>query len=215
MCKIIQKLRDKWRNFKNHYRPAFYQALLWLIVLFIMTIACFVFPFILKWVYGIFRNHWNEADINILPDFLGGLFGILVGVVIDWLIIDKIKRITDYKNLIKVLLREINAILGDMPGLKNALRSGRVPDNVLRWAIDDICSSIANESVILNIPFGKKFGKDLSASVHALNKAIMVYSQESEDEYENGGDNIDTDKLETDLKKIEDLCNAILIMCEI
>lgn len=122
MCKID----------KNNQEIKPYHANLCIIGLSVIMVVVFfafmfAFPLLLKWVYGIFANGkiWNmippvveagreDNTLSVLPDFLGGLCGIIIGFLFDIWFIEKIRKISRYKFLSSSVNREFNQVLNSI-----------------------------------------------------------------------------------------------------
>lgn len=107
---------------KYHANLCIFGLVVIMIVVFFLFL--FGFPFFLKWVYGKFANGmiWNKIPpiaetgqednaLSVLPDFLGGLCGIIIGFLFDLLFIEKIRKISRYKFLSSSVNREFSVIL--------------------------------------------------------------------------------------------------------
>lgn len=103
------------------YSPGLVSFLLY-VILIVASVACiFVFPFLLRLVgSALAQCNWllqplaqagsNEpvTGLSLLPDFLGGMAGILVGFILDFAIIEKLKIVRQYQSMLKPLDAELD-----------------------------------------------------------------------------------------------------------
>ena len=133
-------------------------------------------------------------NLDVLPDFLGGMAGILAGFILEWLVFEKIKNLSKYKTIISCLKIEFEKdleTLRDMEGNK-----------INEIVIDDIVFSAENSVIIYNLPsyflfrrskLGGKF-LDLLQEIHGnivrRNKKITAGEKGTakEDEFDKGGE---------------------------
>ena len=114
-------------------------------------------------------------NLGVLPDFLGGMVGILVGFFLEWLIFEKIKNLSKYRTIISCLKLEFDKILGTIK---------QHPNSEFREVVlDDIVLSAENSSVIFNLSsyyiFRSRTGKtmlDKLQNLHGLidNRNILI-----------------------------------------
>lgn len=111
----LQKIR-KYSN--NFYYNAFFRQFLYVVQIVIITIICLIIiPYILLPFFHLAAcDSWftdnvsNTNGLSLLPDFLGGIMGVIIGFMIDGFFIDKIKYLSKYR----ALSIELNAELGNI-----------------------------------------------------------------------------------------------------
>ena len=130
--------------------------LLWLLV--IAAILIFCFSLVVGWIEYAYRG-WTDVwtseeqaghaqsgwgfNLGVLPDFLGGMVGILVGFFLEWLIFEKIKNLSKYQTIISCLKIEFDKI-------EILLTHQRRKINEV--ITDDIVLSAENSVIIENLP---------------------------------------------------------------
>lgn len=91
------------------------------------------------------ENHESGClDIKVLPDLLGGMIGILMGFILEWLVFEKIKHISKYQAILSCLKIEFKKILV-------TLRSTGIW-TVNEIVLDDIVLSAENSIILNNLP---------------------------------------------------------------
>lgn len=83
-------------------------------------------------------------NLGVLPDFLGGMVGILAGFILEWLVFEKIKNLSKYKTIISCLKIEFEKDLVVL-GAKEVCKINEI-------VIDDIVLSAENSVIIYNLP---------------------------------------------------------------
>ncbi len=91
----------KYYNSKKHR----YALIAYLVLSF--ALCAFIFPWILKLLYLCFEFFGFE-ETNLLPDFLGGLCGILIAAILDSTIISRLAHLKKYDAIVDVLISEVN-----------------------------------------------------------------------------------------------------------
>lgn len=103
----------------KYYRATWIQITYGIDIILVFLMCILGFPLFLKLIFCLFSEWtWIDSEIakdvsifNLLPDFLGGLVGILVGFIIGEVFIDKIKYLSKYKALRALLIKEFQDIL--------------------------------------------------------------------------------------------------------
>lgn len=158
-----KSMKKKWKAYckKNSiktYAPGLVSFLLY-IILFVVSVACiFVFPFLLRLVASALAQcNWlsqpltqansNETGLSLLPDFLGGMAGILVGFILDFAIIEKLKIVRQYQSMLKPLdaeldkFKNLKLMLSDIEQVisEYTKKMRNIPENKMeRFSSDDI-----------------------------------------------------------------------------
>lgn len=132
---------------------------IWLTIISLLLI--FIFSLFIGWIehtYHGWTDVWADTEqtgneqsglgynLGVLPDFLGGMVGILVGFFLEWLIFEKIKNLSKYRTIISCLKIEFDKI--EML-LKNDIKNRKKIREVI---IDDIVLSAENSVIIENLP---------------------------------------------------------------
>ena len=110
------------KDSKNFYYSACFRQVLYIIQIIIITAICLtIIPYILlgffhlaacdPWFTDTVDNNIN--GLSLLPDFLGGIMGVIIGFMIDGFFIDKIKYLSKYRALSIELNAELWNILCD------------------------------------------------------------------------------------------------------
>ncbi len=140
-------------------------------------------------VSGENQNEENESAneipvLDMLANFLGGFAGLLIGFFFEFTYIEQWKHLNKYSALCATLARELLTIKEALE--KNPEDLGKI--NL--WGIDDVTSSVENDSIIINLPLlftvpflkknriksGKDFGYKLSQYIHELHGHIRQYN---------------------------------------
>lgn len=163
MCKGISS-GDKEGTSENvnkefrYYSITAHQIVLviWLIIISMLLIFIFsLFIGGIERLYQEWDGMWTGEDnresgtsgvgfnLGVLPDFLGGMVGILVGFFLEWLIFEKIKNLSKYRTIISCLKIEFDKI-------EMLLTHQRKKINEV--ITDDIVLSAENSVIIENLP---------------------------------------------------------------
>lgn len=148
---------------RKYYNLTAHRAWLWA-SLFIVAILCAgVFALAIKWFYyllvfiipeGFFGFKGQYEDI--LPDFLGGLCGIIIGASLDSFIISRLEHLKKYEAIVNVLNYEIQeielALTGDEPMDRNMI----IPLPNFESVFDSADMLALFYSIPRFFPFGKK-----------------------------------------------------------
>lgn len=129
---------------------------IWLIIISMLLIFIFsLFIGGIERLYQEWDGMWTCEDnresgtsgvgfnLGVLPDFLGGMVGILVGFFLEWLIFEKIKNLSKYRTIISCLKIEFDKI-------EMLLTYQRKKINEV--ITDDIVLSAENSVIIENLP---------------------------------------------------------------
>ncbi len=120
-----KSVKKKWKAYckKNSittYSPGWVSFWLYVILIAVSVACIFAFPFLLRLVVSALAQcNWllqpltqtgggETTGISLLPDFLGGMAGILVGFILDFAIIEKLKTIRQYQSMLKPLDAEFD-----------------------------------------------------------------------------------------------------------
>lgn len=128
----------------------------WLIIISLLLI--FIFSLFIGGIERLYQE-WDgmwAAEVNgesstsglgfnlgVLPDFLGGMIGILVGFFLEWLIFEKIKNLSKYRTIISCLNLEFEKIKEVLD-----LHTYMIREII----IDDIVLSAESSVIIYNLP---------------------------------------------------------------
>lgn len=95
----------------NYYYNIFHHKIWIVFCIIIVSLICFiVFPFFIKFLYDLFEKCIWEAEgyaLDSLPDFFGGMCGIVIGFFIDGWLIDKIRHLTELEKILLGLNSEL------------------------------------------------------------------------------------------------------------
>ena len=180
------------KNSVRYYSVPFHKAVL---IFYLILFFCFfamTFPWILKSIYSLFsslESFTGEADatenisyLSLLPDFLGGLCGILIAALLDSVIISRLTHLKNYQALISVLWDELSDIRNQIQNIGSD--DGILPGDILPTPIlSGIANSHESMSIIYNIPrcfFWEKKGAiakeicELSTTIENLNNCLSL-----------------------------------------
>lgn len=174
----------------RYYSITAHQIVLVIWLLIISLFLIFIFSLFIGGIERLYQEWdwmWTGEDnresgtsgvgfnLGVLPDFLGGMVGILVGFFLEWLIFEKIKNLSKYRTIISCLKLEFDKILGTIK---------QHPNSEFREVVlDDIVLSAENSSVIFNLSsyyiFRSRTGKtmlDKLQNLHGLidNRNILI-----------------------------------------
>lgn len=137
----------------KHYNVLAHKIVLILWLIIIMTLLIFLFSLCVGGIELLYHTKWNnlwgenseagKLNIGVLPDFLGGMAGILVGFFLEWLIFEKIKNLSKFQAILSCLEIEFKKI-------KKTLKTKRV--SICEIVIDDIVLSAENSIILFNLP---------------------------------------------------------------
>lgn len=147
----VKKEKD---NVLNNYAARLHQIeiLVFMPALFVLSVV----------VGGLLVGGWEKfmrlcvftekigLNIGVIPDFLGGLIGILVGFYFEWLFFEKLQHINKYKAFKGCLENELNCILELLSDISN-----KFPNEINEIELtifDDLIKSIDNSAIIYNLP---------------------------------------------------------------
>ena len=111
-------MKQKKEGRLSYYSVWGHRIFLAICLLVVFIICIFVFPWILKLIYSFFSkipgffvgNSCEINELSLLPDFLGGLCGILVGVFLDATIVSRWIHLKKYTSLLGILNQEFDEI---------------------------------------------------------------------------------------------------------
>lgn len=143
---------------KNYIKPKYYNILahrivliLWLLI--VAALFIFVFSLCVGGIELLYHDKWGslwtedaetgKLNLGVLPDFLGGMAGILVGFFLEWVIFEKIKNLSKYQAILSCLEIEFKKI-------KKTLKTKRI--TICEIIIDDIVLSAENSVILYNLP---------------------------------------------------------------
>ena len=136
-----------------YYNVKAHRAVLVIEMLLIAAIMIFCFSILvgaIEMSYAEWESLWSRAgddgklNLGVLPDFLGGMSGILAGFLLEWSIFEKIKNLSKYETIIVCLDIELTNV---RESIKNSAYA-----KCRRILFDDIISSMENNSIIYNLP---------------------------------------------------------------
>lgn len=102
----------------HYYNVKKHQIIIWILIGVTFLVAVFGIPWVIgfvKWVFS-WIPLWQKDttvegfDLGVLPDFLGGMVGILVGFLMEWLLFSQLKTLSKYKAFLLSLDLELNSI---------------------------------------------------------------------------------------------------------
>ena len=110
----IEKISKADAAERKFYSLFWHRVYLWTLLILISVACAFVFPLVLKWFYHLLVDNgvwgFDAEDAGLLPDFLGGLCGILIAALLDSFIISRMEHLKKYEALVNVLNEEIKSI---------------------------------------------------------------------------------------------------------
>lgn len=142
----------------RYYSITAHQIVLVIWMLIISLFLIFIFSLFIGGIERLYQEWdwmWTGEDnresgtsgvgfnLGVLPDFLGGMVGILVGFFLEWLIFEKIKNLSKYRTIISCLKIEFDKI-------EMLLTHQRKKINEV--ITDDIVLSAENSVIIENLP---------------------------------------------------------------
>lgn len=145
----------------KHYSVFWHRAVLIAYLILIFCISTVVIPWILKLVYSLFST-WegfsgelaagdSSEYLMLLPDFFGGLFGILIATLLDSIIVARLIHLKRYDALTSVLwaeLDEIRSMTEKIGSIDGVMPGDTLPTPIL----DGIIGSHESMSIIHNLP---------------------------------------------------------------
>ena len=152
-----EKQEDHFYDIR-YYNILAHEAVLWLWLVVFAALLIFCFSLIIGGIehaYHGWTDVWTDDEqtgsvqsgwgfnLGVLPDFLGGMVGILAGFILEWLVFEKIKNLSKYRTIISCLKIEFEKIL-------DTLKDKRVP--LCEIILDDIVLSAENSVIIFNLP---------------------------------------------------------------
>ncbi len=163
-------------------------------------------------------DNWGAIAVpsseNLLPDFLGGMAGILIGFFLEWLVFEKIKHMSKYKAILASLKIEFDKILTQLKH-HNCRKIREI-------VLDDIVLSAENSMILNNLPgywlFRRFKGsetifsllQEIHGHIQIRNKAIKraevpIRHEMDELDQKYSIQEISKDCYNTELKKLEDI----------
>ncbi len=143
----------------KHYSILGHKIVLIAYLIIFFCIFAIGFPWVLKLIYLLFSS-WDSfagntdsgSDyLSLLPDFLGGLCGILIAALLDSMIISRLSHIKKFEALISILWDELSDVREQVENTGSA--DGIMPGDKLATPIlDGIISSHESMSIIHNLP---------------------------------------------------------------
>ena len=142
----------------QYYSIGWHQFVLMIWMVLIAVLSIFGFSLLVGLVEHIYHG-WTDVwtsegnpesgqgcgfNLGVLPDFLGGMAGILAGFFLDWLVFKKIKNLSKYKTIISCLKIEFEKDLETLRAMKG--------NKINEIVIDDIVLSAENSVIIYNLP---------------------------------------------------------------
>lgn len=134
--------------------------------------CCFVLPWGIYYLGKLFSVFgWTLDDVNGLTNFLGGLFGVFLGFIIENLLVGKLQQLSRYMHLIECLNRELANLNSHC---EKCINEG-IAEGINVWTFNDIISSAENETLFYSLPryFMRKFKKGSHVEkLHEINGRI-------------------------------------------
>lgn len=133
------------------------------------------FAFWAPWVSVDVAEETQKAlGVTLLPDFLGGMAGILVGFILDFSIINKIRTIGQYESMIEPLNAEFDEILGMYWLVENELREENEYGKYIKESIGKFQSILGDTDSEMKISLSL-FLKYNSTENDAYNKILSSF----------------------------------------
>lgn len=147
--------KEKAKSNLNYYNVLKHKVMLWICAV-IITIGC-IFGFsyavggieclLRLWGFGNIEKNPNQIlNSGVLPDFLGGMLGIIIGFFLDWGIFEKIRNLTKYQQILSCLEVEFTTIL------KSLNLNTEVPLCISELILDEVVLSCENNIILFNLP---------------------------------------------------------------
>ncbi len=114
----------------KYYSVNIHKLYIFFKIIVVFLVCVIVIPWALNLFYQVFQNWgWkvNEkgyGDLQLLPDFLGGLFGVLVGFMLEGTLIKQWQLLNRYQGMIFSLKNELDEILSELKGCETIFNSG-------------------------------------------------------------------------------------------
>ena len=152
-------MQNKNNSRIKHYSILGHKIVLLAYLIIFFFISAFVFPWVLKHIYILFSSWESFAGgaesggdyLSLLPDFLGGLCGILIAALLDSMIISRLSHIKKFEALMSILWDELSDVREQVENTGSA--DGIMPGGKLATPIlDGIISSHESMSIIHNLP---------------------------------------------------------------
>lgn len=124
--------------------------LVWLII--IAGISILIFSMCVAGIEYVFRSCadlWSQEpekgklNLGVLPDFLGGMTGIIVGFFLEWFVFEKIKTLSKYQTVLSCLKIEFDKII---------ITINKETREISEIILDDIVLSADNSIILYNLP---------------------------------------------------------------
>lgn len=112
---LIKEIKQELKNRKKRlsFYSIFWHRIYWgMMMLIILLGSMFLLPPFLKTMEQLISQIWNlDSDKALLPDFFGGLCGILVGFLIDAIVFQKIQDLRKYNAIVKSINTEFKDLV--------------------------------------------------------------------------------------------------------
>ena len=159
-----------------YYNVKAHRAVLVIEMLLIAAIMIFCFSILvgaIEMSYAEWESLWSRAgddgklNLGVLPDFLGGMSGILAGFLLEWGIFEKIKNLSKYETIISCLELEFKKIEDTLKGVRRT---------ICEITLDDIVLHAENSNAIYNLPsyiiIRSKLGENILDSLQEIHGKI-------------------------------------------
>ena len=133
------------------YRIGLHKLMLILCMVVIVVLCIFTFSFFITFISKKFEesSRLEYVDTTILPDFLGGLCGILIASLLEFSIISKLNNLKYYEAMVPCLKEEFDKILNQLFIEKNCRKFGGKFSSTM---ITQISTSIEAYTKFYNLP---------------------------------------------------------------
>lgn len=187
----MSKAKDKDSNKENYnYNISAHKIaiVIWIIIIFLLCV--FILPFLLSSVAKILDNV-SIINEKVLPDFLGGMIGIVIGFFIESGLIKKYRRIDDFKAVydsLEVYFGELKEKIENDIEIENDrekendIKNDAIDFNPYRYdfqLLRDVTNSIEKDSLFLNLPnyalSDSKEGKNIHRLLHEIKSNVDDY----------------------------------------
>lgn len=132
--------KEKYYNIKAHVVV----LVIWLLIFAVISIVIGSFvAWGVKWAYNNL-GLWHANLSEVLPDFLGGMLGLVCGFFLEWIVVDKIKLLCKYSAILTILETELSDI-------KKIVHKADCTQ-IMPLILDDVVLSCESSVVLYNLP---------------------------------------------------------------
>lgn len=129
-----------------------HQIIIVLLTIFVFVLMIFGIPWIVigpvDWVFENIMPLWVDSAVfntEALPDFLGGMIGILAGFIMERSLFSRLVALSKYKTYLKILNNELK-------GIYEALEGEGKPCYIELGVLDDLILIADNNAVFYSLP---------------------------------------------------------------